>query len=114
MGSYESTAGIMPSVESWLEGFLNASFVVTDSFHGAVLSILFGKPFVVFGNEKRGIDRFHTLLRPLGLEHRLLKQDNGRYHIPDGVTDLHDLEHAGAVLAELRTRSLGYLQRVLG
>lgn len=48
-------------VETWLENILNAEFVVTDSFHGAVFSIIFGKPFVVVENKERGLARFATL-----------------------------------------------------
>lgn len=32
---------IKPSVEAWLRGFYDAEFVVTDSFHACVFSILF-------------------------------------------------------------------------
>lgn len=63
---------VFPSVESWLKGIYNADFVVTDSFHGAVFSILFNKQFVVIGNEKRGMDRFISLLKRFGLENRLI------------------------------------------
>lgn len=33
----------MPSVEKWLAAFRDADFVVTDSFHACVFSILFQK-----------------------------------------------------------------------
>lgn len=66
---------IQSSVEQWLRGFMDAEFVVTDSFHGCVFSILFQKPFVVIGNEKRGMARFHSLLKMFGLEERLITAD---------------------------------------
>ena len=43
-GSFESTEGVMPSPVDWLNGFKNAEFVITDSFHGTVLSLLFENP----------------------------------------------------------------------
>lgn len=52
---------IMPPVESWLESILNARYVVTDSFHGAVFSIIFKKPFICLGNKIRGNARFDSL-----------------------------------------------------
>lgn len=64
---------ILPSVEEWLCCFRDASFVVTDSFHGCVFSILFNKPFVVYGNPGRGMARFHSLLGLFGLEDCLVK-----------------------------------------
>lgn len=53
---------LMPSIEDWLAGIRDAEYVVTDSFHGTVFSIIFNKPFVVYVNNDRGSDRFLTLL----------------------------------------------------
>jgi len=63
---------IIFSVPEWLASFANADFVVTDSFHGMVFSIIFEKEFVVIGNSKRGLDRFISLLSLLGIEDRLV------------------------------------------
>lgn len=63
---------IAPPVEQWLRGFYDAEFVVTDSFHACVFSILFNKPFLVVGNQKRGLSRFVSLLGMFGLEDRLV------------------------------------------
>ena len=38
---------IVPPVEQWIRGFMDAEYVVTDSFHGTVFSIMFNKPFLV-------------------------------------------------------------------
>lgn len=53
----------MPAVQDWLASFANAEFVVTDSFHGMVFSIMFEKPFIVIVNKERGAARFESLLR---------------------------------------------------
>lgn len=63
---------IQPSVEQWLRGFYDAEFVITDSFHACVFSILFNKPFIAVGNKDRGMSRFTSLLSMFGLEKRLL------------------------------------------
>ena len=63
---------IQPPVETWLRGFYDAEFVVTDSFHACVFSILFEKTFIVYGNKDRGMARFHSLLSIFGLENRLV------------------------------------------
>lgn len=63
---------IQPPVEQWLRGFYDAEFVVTDSFHACVFSILFNKPFVVIGNKERGMARFSSLLRLFNLESRMI------------------------------------------
>lgn len=61
-----------PPVEQWLRAFHDSEFIVTDSFHACVFSILFRKQFVVYGNEGRGMARFYSLLTILGLEDRLV------------------------------------------
>lgn len=61
-----------PSVQTWLSGYRDADFVITDSYHACIFSILFNKPFVVVGNKQRGISRLSSLLSDFGLEHHLL------------------------------------------
>lgn len=65
---------IQPPVEQWLRGFHDAKYVVTDSFHACVFSIIFGKPFIAIGNASRGMTRFTSLLRQFGLESRLITE----------------------------------------
>lgn len=63
---------IMPPLESWLQGFRDSEFVITDSFHGTVFSIINQKPFISLVNSARGAARFESLLSKLGLENRLV------------------------------------------
>ena len=51
------------SIGEWLAIFHDASFVVTDSFHGTVFSIIFGKEFICLTNKGRGNSRFDSLLK---------------------------------------------------
>lgn len=60
------------SIEYWLACFRDAEYVITDSFHGMVFSIIFEKQFVVIGNKKRGLARFESLLNEINLKDRLL------------------------------------------
>ena len=62
----------MIPVEGWLKAFAQASFVITDSFHGCVFSIIHRKPFIAIANRERGIDRFTSLLGYFGLMDRLI------------------------------------------
>lgn len=63
---------IQPSVEEWIRGFYDADFIVTDSFHACIFSILFQKPFIVYGNKYRGLTRFNSLLEVFGLRKNLI------------------------------------------
>lgn len=67
----ENSGKPMPPVEQWLRSFRDAKYIVTDSFHGTVFSIIFNKPFIAIGNKERGLARFTSLLKMFGLEDRL-------------------------------------------
>lgn len=63
------------SVKEWLSNIKNASYIITDSFHGVVFSIIFHKQFVCINNKKRGATRFKSLLSILKLEDRLVDEE---------------------------------------
>ncbi|MCL8000725.1 polysaccharide pyruvyl transferase family protein, partial [Brucella sp. 21LCYQ03] len=63
---------VAPPTEEWVKGFYEASFVVADSFHACAFAIIFNKPFVIYGNPKRGLTRFTSLLKMFELEDRLI------------------------------------------
>ncbi|MDE6146657.1 MAG: polysaccharide pyruvyl transferase family protein [Bacteroidales bacterium] len=81
---------VYPSVTYWLKGFMDAEYIVTDSFHGTVFSIIFNKPFIAVANKERGLSRFVSLLEMFGLEDRLV------FSIEDVSEDLifHDIDFA--------------------
>jgi len=60
-------------VEKWVQFTRNAKFIVTNSFHGVVLSVIYHKPFIVVlveGALSGMNDRIITLLENLGLQDR--------------------------------------------
>lgn len=61
------TDEVVPDVESWISGFSDAEYIITDSFHACVFSILFKKPFTLILNEKRGVERFKSLLNSFNI-----------------------------------------------
>ncbi|MBD0831213.1 polysaccharide pyruvyl transferase family protein [Aestuariibaculum sediminum] len=63
---------VAPPVEDWVIGFYDADFVIADSFHACLYSIIFNKPFVIYGNARRGMTRFTSILSKLDLEDRLI------------------------------------------
>lgn len=62
----------IPSVESWLNAIMDSDFVITDSFHACVFSLLFHKPFAVILNENRGGTRIKSLLFDYKQENRII------------------------------------------
>ena len=103
---------VAPPVEQWLASFCDADFVVTDSFHGCVLSVLLHKPFIAVGNSLRGMSRMSSLLKLFGLDDRLVQgidpEDDGEYWLAEP-----DWKAVDAVLEEQRAKSMGFLQKVL-
>lgn len=67
---------IYPTVTSWIRAYMDAEFIIVDSFHGCVFSILFNKPFWVLCNKNRGSSRFDSLLELFELQNRLIDIDN--------------------------------------
>ena len=97
-----------PPVEKWLRAFMDAKFVVTDSFHGMAFSINFGKPFIAIGNEERGMSRMSSITRMFGVEDHLLI-DTADYD-PDKSYDV--TPETRNILEEQRQRSRDFLSQI--
>ncbi|MCD8290272.1 MAG: 2-succinyl-5-enolpyruvyl-6-hydroxy-3-cyclohexene-1-carboxylic-acid synthase [Prevotella sp.] len=63
------------SVSNLIKAYEKASYIVTDSYHGTCLSYVFHKHFSVYYNEKRGMDRFISLMNILKLESRRIYEN---------------------------------------
>ncbi len=67
------------NVPMWLSNIQNADFVVTNSFHGMIFSLIFYKQFIVVPVEGSGEgmnDRIFTVLEKLDLKNRILEKYN--------------------------------------
>ena len=95
----------------WIRGFQDANFVVTDSFHGTVFSILHNVPFVVIGNIERGLSRFQSLLKLFGLEDRLIT-DVDPIKIEYFTDKKIDWARVNKILDKEREKSLEFLKTV--
>ena len=83
---------------------------MTDSFHGSVFSIIFGKPFYVLFNERRGNARIETLLSAFGLEDRIIHSAADI----DRVAQNYDVMAVKKRLLELQQKSMKFLEKSLG
>lgn len=99
---------VIPSISNWLSRFRDADFILTDSFHGLVFSIIFQKQFLVIANYKRGIARFTSLLSILGLQNRLISED--QHFI---TTENIDYKIVQKRLEEERTISINFLEKAI-
>jgi hypothetical protein len=67
-----------PSIQEWLFLIANAQYVLTNSFHGTVFSIIFNKQFGVYlaeGELSKKNDRILSFLNTLNLNKRIITTD---------------------------------------
>lgn len=85
------------SVGTWLSGIANSDFVVTNSFHGTVFSIVFHKPFLampVSGKMSGMNERIVSLLSMVGLKSRIVdtKDLDGCREVIGAAIDWDDVD----------------------
>lgn len=103
---------VAPSIEDWLSGIVNSKYVIVDSFHATVFCILFHKSFLTVANEKRGLSRFTSLLKLVGLEDRLITDLNAP--LDNLLTETISWHIVDNKILEMRARSLSFLKESLG
>lgn len=99
------------SVTEWLTQIRNAKYVVTNSFHATIFSILFGKQFIVVDHPSGGTDRIISILELLGLRDRFVS------YVSEISMELFqksiDWHHVNQVLEFEKKRSILFLQNSL-
>ena len=92
----------------------NADFVITDSFHGAVFSLIHRIPFAVFERNKAGHvsmnSRLYDLLDTFDESRRLI--DVSRIDELDGLIEI-DKEKIRRVMEERKAESLSFLKNAI-
>lgn len=88
--------------------FYNAEYIVTDSFHGTVFSLLFHKKFISLANKKRG-GRITGLLEAVGLIHHCTDRFDREIVLEEIAWDEVDRK-----IEEMRADSIDYIMRVMG
>lgn len=101
---------IQQPVEKWLRAFYDAKFVITDSFHACVFSIIFNKPFIVYGNKERGLARFKSLLSIFGLEERIVSTKEESIK---AISEPIDWERVNEVHRQWKEKSMSFLNNNL-
>lgn len=84
----------------------NAKYIITDSFHGTVFSILFNKQFVTLNLNDGNDNRAQSLLNELGLEERM-SETGEQYYKPIDYTTVN------SKLVKLRLKSMEFLEGAL-
>lgn len=98
----------------WLLSIRNARFVVTNSFHGLIFSLIFHTPFIVVPVENSGMnDRIATLLDSVNLNNRIVAEFN-----QDTVDTLFaeniNWNEVDEKINAMRAASISFLENSLG
>lgn len=100
------------NVEEWLSNIYNSNYVITDSFHGMVFSIIFRKQFLCLNNNKRGSARFFNLLNKLNLLDRLINIGDDLSESFEILSHIINYDEVESKLNAYRRLSLDYLKSI--
>lgn len=91
--------------------FRDADFIVTDTFHGLMFSLIFNKPFIVLDKSSFGVssDRQQSTLKTYGLEDRFVTPD---IIVSDELRQL-DYTTIEQKINANRKKSINYLKKAL-
>lgn len=93
--------------------FKYADYVVTDTFHGAVISIKYNVPFVQFIRSSKGYSnnqKVGYLLSMFGLEDRIVYDDE---KLEDTMLKFIDYDKVNNILKIEKVKAMNYLNKVL-
>lgn len=95
----------------WLGLFLDAKYVVTDSFHGTIFSIIFHKKFFTeISDQNLAIgSRIEDLLSKVGLIDRLIVKNEGKEELNGNI----DFDIVDKILERERRKSILLLEDIL-
>jgi len=99
-------------IEDFIKAYKEASFVITDSFHGTCLAIILNKPFISIANSRRGAKRFVSLMNWIGLSDRLVFQVDEIYHRAE-LLETFSYEAAKEVIKSARSQGYSWLKSML-
>lgn len=93
-GRIDDYEKIYPNIDEWLGLIQNAKYVVTNSFHGSVFSIIMNKPFLsipLIGGFSRMNSRIENLLSTFNLTNRIYKDSIDVLLLPIDYAVINDI-----------------------
>ncbi len=67
-------------VEKWLAFIKNSKYMITDSYHGTLFSIIFNKPFIQVLNAVKAQSRFDTIFKILNIKNKTVSEFDMEYN----------------------------------
>lgn len=97
----------------FMQMLYGASFVITNSFHGAALSIVLNKPFslaYLTGESQKANSRLEQLIQMTGLEDRVINDDS---NFEEVLLRMPDWDSANTIVKNKKADSMSYIERCL-
>lgn len=104
--------GYPEGVEDWIRRIAGAKYVMTDSFHGMVFSILYRRQFIMYARTPKLTNRMFSLLSQLGIEDRIVQGSSSADEIGKKLEKPIDYNKVHSQLERLRTESTAYLSKI--
>lgn len=83
-----------PNIQEWLFLMANAKYVLTDSYHGMLFSVIFNKQFAVYpltGADSTMNVRIHSFLSEINLNHCMIDGDLDTLDKPIAYTEINSI-----------------------
>jgi hypothetical protein len=109
VGLLKCSCKIAIGPSEWMGLFKHATYVISDSFHGVVFSLLFNRPFFTMVNGHHTNKRVEQLLKTVDLSHRTIDAVSD-----EELTAKIDFTYANEQLAKMREQSLDALKNMIG
>ena len=97
------------SIEEFIYYMIKSKAVVTNSYHGTVLSIIFNKPFITIYDKSNAKERFTSLANLFGVHERIF-ENNQKINYEQLIKPLN-IDYK--LLNKLKSKSINFLKRNL-
>lgn len=113
---YKNVTDDVLSIEEWLYYIKHAKFYIGDSYHGLCFALIFHIPFILLyrsdGNKSTEA-RFISLLKIVGLEHRLLMTEEEFKNIDSLFFEEINWNDVDARLQKMKDFSMDWLKKAI-
>ena len=99
----------LPDQYEFLNYFLNAEYILTDSFHATVFSIIFNKKFIDIMPKNKTGTRIESVLNLFKIKNRILKNYNDYKLIDEKI----DYDNVNQILENERKKSINMLREAI-
>lgn len=92
----------------WMKYIKNASYIITNMFHGTVFSIKYNKQFLTVGSQRRK-NKVESLLKHMELSERVVYFDNAKDCLSDKLELKIDYDRVNKIIKEEKKKSEDFL-----